>query len=219
VDATKGTLQSTEKNEKKKTLESDHSPFFALYQPPAEPYTSLDQPSEQKTQYRQKHTSSGQTTPTERRRIIEPGMKEIYGVCLNMARGAEEKKLKKRNKKQPHMFVNSIYNVDDDSSEDDDDDSNSSNSSDDDDSTSEPSTEENAQTDLEIDALQDQLHQMMSATQVSQAANIAQKVEQQKKHSEPARRVKVRKPQALFELKMDHATLLEKRRRNVPLAD
>ncbi|KAI8331495.1 kinase-like domain-containing protein [Chlamydoabsidia padenii] len=195
-----------------------------------------------KKHYRQKNTtSSGQTTPTERRRIIEPGMKEIYGVCLNMARGAEEKKLKKRAKKQPHMFVNSIHNIDDDddsandtSDDDDEDDDDSSNetssNSDDEDSTSEPRTDDNTQTDLEIDALQEQLNQMMSAAQVSQAALTAQEVEkaqqlhkkQQKDNrqtTEPIRRVKVRKPQALFELKMDHATLLEKRRRNVPLAE
>ncbi|KAI8100063.1 kinase [Halteromyces radiatus] len=201
----------------------------------------VDQESEAeqiKLKYQQrKTTSSGRSTPTERRRMLEPSMKEVYGVCLDMARGVEEKKLKKRAKKQPHMFVNSIYNVDDDEEDDNDDDddstsSGSSNSDDNEDSSSEPSTEDNGQTDLEIEALQHQLNQMMSAEQVSQTTQTVQDVENaqlaQRRKEQPSqqtttndtiKRVKVRKPQPLFELKMDHATLLEKRRKNVPLTE
>jgi hypothetical protein len=154
-----------------------------------------------KKKYRQRTTTtSGQSTPTERRRILEPSMKEIYGVCLDISRGVEEKKLKKRAKKQPQTFANQIHNNSDSDDSDDDDDSSSDNTSDsNDDSTSEPSTEDNAQTDLEIEALQDQLQQMMDVTPPA-----------------AVKRVKPRKqPNAPFELKMDHATLLEKRRKNL----
>lgn len=135
-------------------------------------------------------------------------MKEIYGVCLDISRGVEEKKLKKRAKKQPQTFANQIYTTDsdDDDSDDDDDDSSSSDNTSDsnDDSTSEPSTEDNAQTDLEIEALQDQLQQMMDLTPTEPAVK---RVKPRKQHNAP------------FELKMDHATLLEKRRKNLPLAE
>ncbi|CAO3647880.1 unnamed protein product [Cunninghamella echinulata] len=181
--------------------------------------------------YQQKNNlSSGQTTPTERRRIIEPGMKEIYGVCLNMARGAEEKKLKKRAKKNPHMFINAIYDSEeeeeieeDDDDDDDDDEDISSNTDDNEDTSSEPSTAENGQIDPEIEALQNQLNQLMSQQQVSQATQTMHEVEkaqvaQKAKEQTPdgIKRVKVRKQQPLFQLKMDHATLLEKRRKNQP---
>ncbi|CAO3596548.1 unnamed protein product [Absidia cylindrospora] len=188
-----------------------------------------------KKTYNQRNTttSSGQSTPSERRRILEPSMKEIYDVCLDMARDAEEKKLKKRAKKQPQVFDNSIYNIQED--DDDDEASNTSNNSgddstsdsDNDDSTSEPSTEDNNQTDLEIEALHKQLNQMMSAAQLSESEKTGKDDEitqltldtkdQQTTAAEPIKRIKVRKPQALFELKMDNATLLEKRRKNAPL--
>ncbi|ORX59419.1 Pkinase-domain-containing protein [Hesseltinella vesiculosa] len=192
----------------------------------SEPVTDSD--AEQfKLKYQRGYRSAPTTPSTERRLVLEPGMKEIYDVTMDMARGQEEKKLKKRAKRHPQDFAQALHmsqfpddeHDDDDLDADTDEDDDTTSNDDNDSSSSAPSTSDNATAlDPEMEALTSQLDQFMSADQQESAAQTIRQVQavadDPTLQQEPLKKVKTRKPQPVFELKMDGATLLEKRRKH-----